>query len=421
LHAEYAIAPIQVVSPKTESSKQSLRRIETTLTKLAPEISRVRRHLHRNPELSGEEVATTRFLAQCLSDEGIPHRIAQDGKGIITETFADIPNAPTIALRADIDALPIQEQNDVDYRSARPGVMHACGHDAHTAILLGTTIALHQTGHLPVAWKSIFQPSEETGHGALGLVKQGAVDGVAAIVALHVDPNREVGYLGVTPGPRTAFCQDFTIRIVGRGGHGARPSATVDPIAVAAQLVTLIYQAIPRQIDSRDPVVVTIGMIQGGQTYNVIPDSVTLKGTIRALKDTVSERAHLALERLCRGTEQAFGASISIDFSVLLRGMTNDPTVTDICLRAARELVGADRVATNDRPSLGGEDFADYLTRVPGCMVSLGVKGPGTEVTALHTSGFDIDEKALLIGAKLLARIVLRWPADFGHRESNSC
>jgi len=410
------------VSSKSESSKEPLlRRIETTLVKLAPEISRFRRHLHRNPELSGEEVETTRFLAQCLDHEKIPHRIAQEEKGIITETFAGMPNAPAIALRADIDALPIQEENIVDYRSAKPGVMHACGHDAHTAILLGTTIALHQAGHLPVAWRSIFQPSEETGHGALELVKQGAVNGVAAIVALHVDPNRPVGYLGLTPGPRTAFCQDFTVRVVGRGGHGARPSATVDPIAVAVQLVTLIYQAIPRRIDSRDPVVVTIGMIQGGQTHNVIPDSVTLKGTIRALKDTVSEQARLTLERLCRGTEQAFDASISIDFSDLLRGMTNDPKVTQICLSAARELVGADRVATDDRPSLGGEDFADYLTQVPGCMVSLGVKRPGTEVTALHTSAFDIDERALLIGARLLARILLRWPANFGRTESNPC
>jgi amidohydrolase len=410
------------VSPKSEPSKESLlRRIETALAKLAPEISRVRRHLHRNPELSGEEIETTRFLAQLLSNEGIPHRIAPGKKGVITDIFAGVPNRPAIALRADIDALPIQEETAVNYRSAKPGMMHACGHDAHTAILLGTTIALHQVGHLPVAWRSIFQPSEERGHGALELVKQGALDGVAAIVALHVDPNREVGYLGVTPGPRTAFCQDFTIRVVGRGGHGARPSATVDPIAAAAQLITLIYQAIPRQIDSRDPVVVTIGMIQGGQTHNVIPDSVTLKGTIRALKDTVSQQAHLTLEKLCRATEQAFGVSNSTEFSALLRGMTNDPAVSEICLRAARELVGADRVATDDRPSLGGEDFADYLTHVPGCMVSLGVRRPGTEVTALHTSGFDIDESALLIGARLLVRILLRWPADFGRGKSNLC
>jgi len=404
-----------IVQSKSEPvSKALLTRIESILVESAPEVSGVRRNLHRNPELSGKEIETTRLLRKYLNKAGIPHRVARDGKGIITATFAGADKGPIVALRADIDALPIQEESDTDYRSANPGVMHACGHDAHAAMLLGATIALHKTGPLPVGWRSLFQPSEETGHGALELIEQGAVDGVAAIVALHVDPNREVGCLGITPGPRTAFCQDFTIEVVGHGGHGARPHAAIDPIAAAAQLITLVYQAIPRRIDSRDPAVVTVGMIQGGQTHNVIPDLVKLKGTIRALKETVSEQARAALERLCRGTEQTFGTSISIEFSSLLRGMTNDPKVTAICLRAAREMVGKDRVATDDPPSLGGEDFADYLAHVPGCMVSLGVKRPGTETTPLHTSRFDIDERALLIGARLLARILLRWPNDFG-------
>jgi amidohydrolase len=403
------------VQSKSEPlNKSLLTRVESILAESAPEFSIVRRNLHRNPELSGREIETTRLLKKYLTKAGIPHRVARGGKGIITATFTGADQAPTIALRADIDALPIQEESDTDYRSANPGVMHACGHDAHAAMLLGATIALHRAGPLPVGWRSVFQPSEETGHGALDLIKQGAVDGVAAIVALHVDPNREVGYLGITPGPRTAFCQDFTIEVVGRGGHGARPSTAIDPIAATAQLITLIYQAIPRRIDARDPAVVTVGMIQGGQTHNVIPDLVKLKGTIRALKETVSEQARSALERLCRGTEQTYGTSISIEFSSLLRGMTNDPKVTEICLKAAREMVGKDRVATDDPPSLGGEDFADYLVHVPGCMVSLGAKRPGTEVTPLHTSRFDIDERALLVGARLLARVLLRWPSNFG-------
>jgi amidohydrolase len=401
-----------MVISRSESSKESLlKRIESTLLALEPEISRIRRYLHRNPELSGKELETTLFLSEQLTKQGIPHRVAKDGKGIITDTFsAGSKGAPTIALRADIDALPIQEESDAEYRSAKPGIMHACGHDAHSAMLLCTTIALHQTGPLPVAWRSIFQPSEEVGRGAFELVKQGAVDGAQAILALHVDSNREVGYLGITPGPRTAFCRDFTIQVVGSGGHGARPHNTTDPIAVAAHLITLIYQAIPRQIDSRDPAVVTIGMIQGGRTYNVIPDSVTLKGTLRTLTSAVAEQTLLTLRRLCHGTEQAFNADISIDCSTLLQGMTNDPHLAKICVDAARELVGKDRVATDDRPSLGGEDFADYLTRVPGCMISLGVRQPGAAVTPLHTSGFDIDEGALLIGARLLARILLDWP-----------
>jgi amidohydrolase len=388
-----------------------LARVETVLLALSPEILRVRRHLHCHPELSGEEFETTRFLSERLTEQAIPHRVAEGNRGIITETFPAVSKTgPTIALRADIDALPIQEETPVEYRSTRPGVMHACGHDAHTAMLLGTTIALNQIGPLPVAWKSIFQPSEEHGRGAFELVQQGAVDGVDAILALHVDPNREVGYVGITPGPRSAFCSDFTITVSGRGGHGARPHSAVDPIAVSAQLVTLIYQAVPRQIDSRDPVVVTIGMIQGGQTHNVIPDSVTMKGTLRTLAKDVVEQALLILQRLCRSTEQAFHASISLECSTLLNGMTNDPRLVQICLNAARELAGPDRVGTNDRPSLGGEDFADYLARVPGCMISLGVRSPGTEIIPLHTSRFDIDEQALLTGARLLARILIRWP-----------
>jgi amidohydrolase len=388
-----------------------LARIEAALLGLTPEILRVRRHLHRHPELSGEELETTGYLSERLAEEGIPHHLADGHRGIFTETFAaSSQNRPTIALRADIDALPIQEETRTEYRSIRSGIMHACGHDAHAAMLLGTTIALRQIGPLPVAWRSIFQPSEEHGRGAVELMKQGAIDGVDAILALHVDPNREVGNIGITPGPRSAFCTDFTILVSGRGGHGARPHSTVDPIAISAQLITLIYQAVPRQIDSRDPVVVTIGMIQGGQTFNVIPDSVTMKGTLRALTKDVAEQALEVIERLCRSTEQAFHATISIEGSPLLNGLTNDEQLAEICLNAARELVGADHIGTNDRPSLGGEDFADYLTRVPGCMISLGARTPGTEVVPLHTSRFDIDEQALLVGTRLLARILLRWP-----------
>jgi amidohydrolase len=401
-----------MISAGSESSDEPLlTRAETVLLGLMPEILRVRRHLHSHPELSGKEFETTRFLSQRLAEGNIPHRVAQGNRGIITETFpAATKTAPTIALRADIDALPIAEETRVEYRSNKPGVMHACGHDAHAAMLLGATIALKQIGPLPIAWRSIFQPSEEHGRGALELVEQGAIDGVDAILALHVDPNREVGYIGITPGPRSAFCCDFTITVSGQGGHGARPHKTVDPIAVAAQLITLIYQAVPRQMDSRDPVVVTIGMIQGGQTYNVIPDSVTMKGTLRTLAKAAADQALQILRTLCRSTEQAFRASISMECSTLLDGMTNDPRLVEICLNAARELTSADRIGTNDRPSLGGEDFADYLTQVPGCMISLGVRTPGTEVNLLHTSRFDIDEQALLIGARLLARILIRWP-----------
>jgi amidohydrolase len=352
-------------------------RVAAQIDRVAPRLSIIRRQLHRHPELSGAELTTTSNLGRLLTDAKIPYRLGTGKRGIITNIApAAGAEAPVIALRADIDALPIAEQNQISYRSQNNGVMHACGHDAHSAILMGTTLALHRAGRLPVAWRSIFQPSEETGCGASEMVAQGAVKGVQAILAFHVDPNLPVGHVSITPGPQSAFCQDFTIEVRGRGGHGARPHKTIDPIAAAAQLVTLIYQAVPRQTDARDPVVVTIGMIQGGQAPNIIPDTVVIKGTIRSFDQAVSEHARRTIERLCAGTARAFRATIPPVFDRLLRGVINDPFVTDNCIKAARGLLGQNRVLTDRRPGMGAEDFADYLTSVPGCMMLMGVKSP---------------------------------------------
>jgi amidohydrolase len=384
-------------------------RVATQIDRIAPRLPAIRRRLHQHPELSGAEFATTSYLGKELAAAKIPFRFGAGKKGIITDiTPASGAKAPVIALRADIDALPITEENRISYRSKNNGVMHACGHDAHSAILLGATLVLHRAGKLPVAWRSIFQPAEETGCGAAEMVAQGAVKGVQAILAFHVDPNLPVGHVGITAGPQSAFCQDFIIEVRGRGGHGARPHNTIDPIAAAANLITSIYQVVPRETDSRDPVVVTVGMIQGGQAPNIIPDIVLLKGTIRSLDQAVSDHARRIIERLCAGTARAFRATISPVFDRLLRGGVNDPSVTEICLKAARELLGEDRIAADRRPSLGAEDFADYP--VPACMMSLGVKFSGQKVTPLHTSTFNLDEKALLLGVRLFAKILLQWP-----------
>src|SRR5271165_2389569 len=259
-------------------------RVQAQLTRGAARLSQIRRHLHRHPELSGQEFSTTDYLSKQLTAARVPHRVATGKCGIITDVIESPDSgAPIVAMRADIDALPIKEENEVPYHSRRSGVMHACGHDAHSAILLGTTLALYRARPLPFAWRSIFQPAEETGRGACEMVKEGALEGVDAIIALHVDPNLTVGKAAITAGPRTAFCEDFTIEITGRGGHGARPHATVDPIATAAHLITLIYQAVPRQTDARQPLVVTIGALNAGYASNVTPDTASLKGTIRTL------------------------------------------------------------------------------------------------------------------------------------------
>jgi amidohydrolase len=288
--------------------------------------------------------------------------------------------------------------------------MHACGHDAHTAILLGALCALNSTGPISVGWRGIFQPSEEAGHGAREMIDRGALKGVDAIVALHVDPKIASGKLALTPGPQTAFCQDFEIEVRGHGGHGARPHETVDPIAIAAQLIILTYQALPRKTDARDPLVVTFGQIQGGHAANIIPDSVTMKGTVRALDQRVSRNARDLIAKLCRGAGRAMGATARVRFDAQLPAVINDPAVTAICLAAARDVVGTANVLVRGRPSMGSEDFADYLRVVPGCMIRLGVKRKGKKVTPLHTSTFDIDEAALIIGARLWTKVLLHWP-----------
>jgi amidohydrolase len=386
-------------------------RVQAHLTRGAARLSQIRRHLHRNPELSGQEFSTTDYLSKQLTAARVPHRVASGKCGIITDVIESPDSgAPIVAMRADIDALPIKEENNVPYRSKRSGVMHACGHDAHSAILLGTTLALYRARPLPVAWRSIFQPAEEAGRGACEMVNQGALEGVDAIIGLHVDPNLPVGKVAITPGPRTAFCQDFTIEIAGRGGHGARPHTTVDPIAAAAHLITLIYQAVPRQTDARQPVVVTIGMINAGFASNVIPDTASLQGTIRTLNTAVAVQTRETVERLCASVAQAFGAKISPVFERLLPGLVNDAQIAALAAGVAGQLLGPENILRNEPPSMGAEDFADYLPVVPGCMIGLGAKGADRKITPLHTATFDIDETALLIGARLFAAILLEWP-----------
>jgi amidohydrolase len=391
-----------------EHLRDDLTRVDAEVDQIAPRLRAMRRHLHENPELSSREFATTTWVARQLTGARVQHRLAKGKRGVVTSiTPARERGGPVIALRADIDALPIAEENRAAYRSRQTGVMHACGHDAHTAMLLGATLALHRAGPLPVGWRSIFQPEEEAGHGARSLVRQGVLDGVQSILAFHVDPTLPVGQVCITPGPQTAFCQDFVVTVRGHGGHAARPHLTVDPIATAAQLVTLLYQAVPRQNDVRDPLVITIGAIQGGHASNIIPDEVTLRGTIRSFAEATSLQAREAVERICAGTARAFRATITAKFDRLLPGVINDPALAARCIATARELLGDKNVVTERRPSLGAEDFADYLGSVPGCMMLLGTRGRGKKVTPLHTSTFDIDEKALAIGTRLLTHAVL--------------
>lgn len=387
---------------------------DTELTAAESQILDLRRQLHRHPELSGQEFATTARLGERLAAQGLAASPGPAGLGVV----ADLPAAsglPIIALRADIDALPIQEATELPFRSEVPGVMHACGHDAHAAMLFGALIALHRAGPLPAPCRGIFQSSEETGQGALDLVQAGVLREVGAIIALHVDPNLPAGSVGITAGPQTACCQDFSILIKGRGGHAARPHLSIDPIAIGAQLATQIYQFIPRMMDLRNPAVVTIGQFEGGHCANVIPDTAMLCGTIRALDHSVAEETRQRLAHICEGAAVASGAQVEVDFSRLLPGVINDPAITAACMESARELVGTEHLVLTSAPSMGAEDFADYLTVVPGCMMRLGVAVPKAEIRPLHTPTFEIEESALLVGARLLVRSFLRLAHSSHH------
>jgi len=375
----------------------------------------LRRQLHMHPELSGQEEQTSLHLYQILGDEGLPVRMGSDGRGVIADSAAETPPQGWLALRADIDALRIHDRKNTAYRSQCEGVMHACGHDAHTALVWGAVTALHdlrQAGELP--WETpvrgIFQPAEETCEGAREMIAVGALQGVKAIFATHMDPTREVGRIGMRFGVLTAACDEMRITLVGRGGHAARPHEASDPIAAAAQLINALYIHIPRSTDSQDAVVVTIGQIRGGDNANVIPEEVVLRGTIRTLDREVRAQTREHICRLADGIGKTCDANITVEYGLGSGSVNNDPALMKILNRAGCELFGEEELETIPRSSMGSEDFAFYLEHVPGAMVRIGCASEKAGNSALHTPTFDIDEEALRVGAKLLARAsVMYW------------
>lgn len=369
----------------------------------------VRRQLHSHPEPSREEYQTTRFLAEQLEEAGLPRSIAPTGRGLIAGPEPE-DDVPLVAFRADIDALRVHDAKEVAYRSTRDGVMHGCGHDAHAAMALGAALALwHGRGALPprIGWRAIFQPSEEVGEGAHEMIAAGAMKRVRAVIALHVDPDCPTGRIGYRPGVLTACCQELQVEIQGRGGHAARPHQSIDPIGIASQFITSVYQFVPRSIDSREPVVVTFGCIQGGTSANIIPEKVLLKGTIRTLSDAAGSRVVERIKQIAVGLSEASGATIAVTFRRGTDAVVNDPEVTRTCVQAAAEVVGPANLDEIPLPSMGGEDFSGYLKHAPGCLLRLGVAASDRPRHFLHSPYFDIDENALILGARVLARSVV--------------
>ena len=382
------------------------------------EMVEIRRRLHANPELSGHEHETSLFLYQQLDTDGFDARFGPEGRGVVADpkstASSNGDSAPCICIRADIDALAIQDEKNAPYASQVPSVMHACGHDAHTATVLGAIRSLDELDRTdalpwPIRWRAVFQPSEETCDGAHAMVQSGAVEGVDAIIATHMDPSRALGKIGIRPGVLTANGDNVTFTIFGRGGHAARPHEAIDPIAVAAQLISSLYLFVPRTTDSLDAVVITIGQIIGGDNPNVIPEKVQLRGTLRTLSQPVRERTLDYIRQLARGVGESTGTKIEVEFSVGVHSVNNDGYLTELFRDAASGVVGEHGVEEIMQPSMGGEDFSAYLDHVPGAMFRLGCASPGVEMTPLHTPRFDVDERALAIGAKILARTAVLW------------
>ncbi|GFG72959.1 M20 family metallopeptidase [Mycobacterium botniense] len=362
-----------------------------------------RRHLHRYPELGRQEFATTQFVAERLADAGLNPKVLPGGTGLTCDFGPE--QEPRIALRADLDALPMTERTGAPYASTTPNVAHACGHDAHTAILLGTALALASAPELPVAVRLIFQAAEELmPGGALDAIAAGALTGVSRIFALHCDPRLAVGKVAVKSGPITSAADSVEISVYSPGGHTSRPHLTADLVYGLGTVITGLPGVLSRRIDPRHATVMVWGAVKAGTAANAIPQAGVLAGTVR----TASRQTWLDLEDIVREAVAALLSPLRIDHTLQYRRgvppVVNEETSTRI-LTHAIEAVGPD-VLADTRQSGGGEDFSWYLEEVPGAMARLGVwSGDGPQLD-LHQPTFDIDERALAIGVRVMVNVV---------------
>lgn len=374
------------------------------------ELVEIRRDLHMHPEVLYEVHRTAGVVAKRLRDLGLDPTEGVGRTGV-TATFGD--GGPCVVLRADMDALPIQEENETDYRSTVDGAMHACGHDCHVSIgLTAAKALLREGGPERGSVKLVFQPAEEGGNGALAMVEDGVLESprVDAAFGLHVWNHLEVGKVAVVDGPFMGAVDQFRIRVKGRGGHGAMPNETRDPIVAAASVVTALQQIASRRVDPLDSVVVTVGRIAGGEAFNVIPPHVDLDGTMRCFTDDVYERLPGWLEEIATRTAEAYGCEAEVEVQRLMRATVNDAAMAGLVREVAAEVVGAENVV--EMRTLGSEDFSEFLHRVPGCYFFVGSRNEARGfVHPHHSPRFDVDEAALPIGVAMLTGVASRFLA----------
>jgi len=378
-----------------------------------------RREIHRYPELTFTEQRTASLVNATLVDLGIATETEVAKTGVVGHIRGGA--GPVVGLRADMDALPIIELNGTDFDSTRPGIMHACGHDAHTACLLGAATILQELaaeGRLPGSVRLLFQPSEEAQDsegksGGRRMVEEGALQGLDAIFGLHVDSHCETGQVRSRPGPMLAAADRFTLVIRGSGGHAARPQSTIDPIALSAHVIHAVQQIVSRRLDPTAPGVITIATIHGGTVGNVIPETVTMEGTIRSFSPEVRTLLHEELARAVRVVEPLGGKAELVIYPGY-PPTVNDAGATRVMLGAMGELVGPENVLPAEMV-MGAEDFSYMAQAAPGCFLFLGVHNPNwTEHYPVHRADFRMDEDALPIGAAALAISAVRWMEEAG-------
>ena len=365
-----------------------------------------RRDIHQHPELAFDEHRTSKLVANRLESMGIDVQTGVGKTGVVG-TLRGKGDGKIIALRADMDALPMQETSDISYKSKNDGIMHACGHDGHTAMLLGTAEALSkQTEKLNGTVKFLFQPAEEGQGGARYMIEDGALDGVDEAYGIHLWNYQKYGTLGVKEGPIMAAADIFGITIHGKGGHGAAPQGTKDAVLIAAHLIQTLQTIVSRNTNPIESTVVTVGQINGGYNFNIIADRVSLKGTTRAYTEENRQLIKERMTEIIAGTEKTFDTKIDFDYEDGYPPTINDPKAAENLLNSAREIVGDG--AGQPYLSMGAEDFSYFLQKVPGCYFLIGSAPEGREPLSVphHCSHFDIDEDALLVGSSLFVQII---------------
>jgi len=375
-------------------------------------VVQTRRDIHAHPELGNQEQRTPTLIVAALAELGIELRERVGGTGVVALVRGAHPG-PTLALRADMDALPLDEEGDRPYRSCVPGVMHACGHDGHVAMALGATRLLHDLrAHLHGNVKVLFQPAEETYGGASEMIADGCLTQaprVDAVFGLHLEPDGDVGELRLRCGPIMASSDAVRIVVKGAGGHASEPHACIDPVPVAAHIITQLQTLVTRRFDAKSPVVITITYLQAGTAFNVIPAEVVLAGTVRTVDPAARAAMSQRIEALAEHTAAAFGATAETIYVPGSGVVINHPGFTDFVRRTIATARGRDAVREVAAPIMGAEDFGAYLERVPGTFAFLGARPSHQAAYPCHHPGFDIDERALPVGVEILATVALEY------------